>query len=46
MVKKAQNLTNDALKIFENSLDGENPLKFSYDGGKSQIKLEREKKTK
>ena len=45
MVKKAQNLTNDALEIFENSLDGENPLKFSC-GKKSKKELEREKKTK
>ena len=45
MFEKAQNLTKNALEIFENSLDGENPLNFSY-GGKSQIELEREKKTK
>lgn len=45
MVEKAQNLTNDALETFKNSLDGENPLKLSY-GKKSQIELEREKKTK
>jgi len=45
MVKKAKKLTNVALETFKNSLDGENPLKISY-GKKSQIELEREKKTK